>query len=66
MVSATEGLYLTIAAQALGRTDEALSFAEAAEPRGAWLWFYFQGPFLDPLRDEPRFRAVVDAADPRR
>jgi hypothetical protein len=47
------------------RIDEALSFLESARPRAAWLWFYLQHPDFDPVRDEPRFRVIVDDADPR-
>lgn len=59
-------LYVGGALVTLGREEEALDFIERARPRSAWLWFYLQYPSFDPIRDRPRFRALVEAIDPRR
>ena len=37
-----------------------------ARPKGAWLWFYFQGPELDELRKVPAVAALLADVDPRR
>ena len=45
---------------ALGDFDRALDWAEAAVPeRRGWLAYLNVHPVVDPLRDEPRFKALV-------
>lgn len=60
----TDAFYLGGALVATGRTDEALALLERAVP-SPWLWFYLQHPDFDPVRESPRFRALVESADPR-
>jgi eukaryotic-like serine/threonine-protein kinase len=44
----------------LGRFDEALAALEASlEERNAWMWFLSVDPRFDPLRQDPRFVALV-------
>lgn len=63
--SSTEGYYLAAALLLMGRPAESLDVLAAARPRGAWLWFYFQSPIFDPIRNEPRFQQIIAEADPR-
>lgn len=62
----TDALFIGGALVSMGRIEEALRIIESARPRSAWLWFYLQHPDFAPVHDEPRFRAVVEEADPRR
>ena len=41
-----------------------LDLLERTRPRSAWLWFYFQDPLYDKVRDHPRFRRVVEEVEP--
>jgi tetratricopeptide (TPR) repeat protein len=61
----TAVLYTAGALIALGRSDDALSLIERARPRGAQLWFYLRNPEFNSVRENPRFRRVVNEADPR-
>ena len=46
---------------ALGEREEALSALERAyEERNALIWFRMHKPTFDPLRGEPRFKAIAD------
>lgn len=63
--STTEAYYLANALLHMGRREEALRTLESARPRGVWLWFYFQSPTFDPIRQDERFRRVMEVADPR-
>ena len=46
---------------ALGEREEALSGLERAyEERNALIWFRMHKPTFDPLRGEPRFKAIAD------
>ncbi len=60
-----EGLFAASAALAAGDRERALTFLEAVRPRGAELWTGLRLPAFDPLRAEPRFRRLVEQADPR-
>ena len=59
------GGYVSPAALAIlhigfGNTDRALDLAERAyEDRRGWLVYFKVNPMLDPLRDSPRFKALV-------
>ena len=45
----------------LGNLDRALDWAERAyEERRGWLAYFNVNPMLDPLRNEPRFKALVE------
>jgi serine/threonine-protein kinase len=45
---------------ALGDIERSLDYAERAyDERRGWLAYFAVNPILDPLRDEPRFRALV-------
>lgn len=63
--STTEAYYLAIALLRMGRRGDALDVIENARPRGGHLWFYLEHPAFDDVRDDPRFRRIVAAADPR-
>ena len=63
--SPTEAYWIAMAASVMGRFDIAIRLLRDAQPRGAWLWFYFQGPELDALREIPEAAAVLAEADPR-
>jgi TolB-like protein/Flp pilus assembly protein TadD len=61
----TDAMFLGGTLVAMGRFEEALDLIESARPRSAWLWFYLQHPHFDPVREDPRFRAVESETDPR-
>jgi tetratricopeptide (TPR) repeat protein len=63
--SPTEAYWIAMAASVMGQQDIAMQLLRDARPRGAWLWFYFQGPELDALRKLPEAAAVLAEADPR-
>ena len=62
----TEAYWVAMAAAVMGRNEIAARLLRDARPRGAWLWFYFQGPELEGLRKRPDVAAILDEADPRR
>lgn len=64
--SPTEAYWIATAEVVTGRTSRAIRLLRLAEPKGAWLWFYFQGPELDDFRRIPEVAAVMDDVDPRR
>ena len=62
----TEAYWIATASVVIGEPGPAIRLLRAARPRGAWLWFYFQGPELNEFRKLPEVAAVLDDADPRR
>lgn len=64
--TAQEARWIGAALAAAGERQEALALLESVpvERRGAELWFFLQFPELDPLRGEPRFQRLLDAARP--
>jgi hypothetical protein len=62
---------IAMAAVSLRHTDIALDVLERTQPRGPWLWSYLVFEAFDPIRDNPRFRKIIDesrppgASDPR-
>jgi eukaryotic-like serine/threonine-protein kinase len=55
---------LAMAAVGVGRTDVALDILEHTWPRGPWLWSYLIFEAFDPIRNNPRFRGIIDDARP--
>ena len=49
---------------ALGESTRALSLLERAGPRGARLWFYLESPEFDAVRQDPRFRRLIEESRP--
>jgi serine/threonine protein kinase/tetratricopeptide (TPR) repeat protein len=62
--SPTEALFLGSALMILQRPDDALDLLESARPRSAWLWFYFQDPLFDDIRQHTRFQRVMAQVRP--
>jgi hypothetical protein len=54
-----------LALVALREPDEALDLLERVRPRGARLWFYLRAPDFDAVRDNPRFRKLVEDSQPQ-
>jgi len=48
----------------LGDRARALSVLEDARPRGLRIWFLTRDPGFDPIRQDPRFRALVEQSRP--
>jgi hypothetical protein len=63
--SPTEAYWIAMAAAVMGRNETSMRLLRDARPRGAWLWFYFQGPELAELRKLPEAAAILGEADPR-
>jgi len=54
-------LYVVEAYAQLGRTDDALARLELDLREGeTYLWSVYQVPYLDPIRDDPRFVAALE------
>jgi hypothetical protein len=53
-----------LAAVALGERDLAINILQRTTPRGPWLWSYLVFEGFDPIRGDPRFRAIIDEARP--
>jgi hypothetical protein len=49
---------------AAGQREQALDWLERARPRGALLWWAMQYPEVDALRDDPRFKRVMEESRP--
>ena len=52
-------LELVYALSLIGEHDRALTLMERIRPRSSWLWQWSNRPELDPIRNDPRFVAVV-------
>ena len=63
--SPTEAYWIAMAAAVMGRNETSMRLLRDARPRGAWLWFYFQGPELEELRKLPEAARILREADPR-
>ena len=47
-----------------GQRQEALDLLERVTPRGVLLWWTLQYPEVDPIRQEPRFKKVIEESKP--
>jgi len=59
-----EGVITAAALVAAGESDRALDVLERIRPHGAELWAALRAPWLDPIRDHPRFRRLVAESRP--
>jgi len=57
--SPTEGFYLGEALLITGDSTGAMDVLERVRPRNGWVWFYTLSSIFDPIRDHPRFRAII-------
>jgi len=53
-----------LASVATGDADLVMALLEAARPRGAFLHYYMTSPLLDPVRDDARFRRLLQEVAP--
>ena len=60
----TAAEWIAVAYLRIGDRDRALSVLESVRPRGLNLWFALRDPGFDPIRDTPRFRALVERTRP--
>ena len=58
----TDALYLGAALVSMDKIEEALATIESSRPRSRWLWFYLQSPAFDAVRENQRFRLIVEDA----
>ena len=56
--------WLALAFLRVGDRDRALATLESVRPRGINLWFTMRDPGFDPIRQDPRFRALVEQTRP--
>jgi TolB-like protein/Tfp pilus assembly protein PilF len=61
----TPGQWLALGLLRIGDRARALALLESVRPRGLCLWFALRDPGLDPIRDDPRFRSLVEQTRPR-
>jgi len=54
------GVLLTWAFLAVGEREQALALLERVQPRGASLSYWLRAPGFDSVRDQPRFRRIVE------
>ena len=54
------GVLLSWAFLAVGEREQGLALLERVQPRGASLSYWLRAPGFDAVRDEPRFRRVVE------
>jgi serine/threonine-protein kinase len=62
--SYTAAQWLSLGFLRSGDRERALALLEAARPQGQFLWNVLRDPGFDPLRNEPRFRALVERTRP--
>ena len=62
--SYTPGLWLALGFVRTGDRERALATLESIRPRGLTLWFALRDPGLDPVREDPRYRVLVEATRP--
>ena len=55
----------TFALMATGQPGAALDLLERAQPRGIALWAWLRMPWLDPIRNEPRFQRLLEESRPQ-
>jgi len=60
----TAALWIALGFLRIGDRERALSVLESVRPRGINLWFMMRDPGFDPVREEPRFRALVAQIQP--
>ncbi len=60
----TAGQWIGLGYLRIGDPERALSVLESVRPRGINLWFTMRDPGFDPVRDTPRFRALVAQTRP--
>jgi tetratricopeptide (TPR) repeat protein len=63
-VGVRDAWQFALAAVALGEHDLAIRILQRTTPRGPWLWSYIVLEGFDPIRDDPRFRAIINEARP--
>ena len=54
----TSAQWIALAWLRMGERGRALGVLESAQPRGLNLWYVMRDPAFDPLRQDPRFRAL--------
>ncbi|HZH79826.1 MAG TPA: hypothetical protein VFD68_00875, partial [Gemmatimonadales bacterium] len=61
----TDAAWVGRAYVALGEPAKALQLLEQVRPRGARLWYYLRSRDFEAVRDNPRFRALVEESQPK-
>jgi adenylate cyclase len=62
----TQAQWLALAWLRIGDRQRALAVLEAVRPRGIDLWYVMRDPGFDPIRQDPRFRALDEEIRPAR
>ena len=63
-VGAQAAHFLSVALAGVGDTDDAIAVLQRSVPRGNYVWWILREPLLDGIRNDPRFRALVDESRP--
>src|SRR5689334_23030418 len=61
----TDAAWVGRAYVALGEPAKALQLLEQVRPRGARLWYYLRSRDFEAVRDNPRFRALLEESQPK-